>query len=146
MKSAYTTPKTVVRSNHSLPKLRMKRSAEFIGLPKSFSSNTANDACLIPTSADENKTCPQSQGDYSFLTKHNAGIPLTLCDKTVPAIPGLPEGLPRINREQNPFKLQMRPRMMTSHVDSGALYMPNIVEDQEIPLENVENLCLPDLF
>ena len=145
MKNAYTTPKTVVRSNHSMPKLRMKRSAEFIGLPKTFSSNTENDACLIPTSADGNKTCSQSQTDYAFLTKRNAGIPLNLCETTVPTFPDLPEGLPRIKRAQNPFKLQMRPRM-TSHVDTGALYMPNIVEDQDLPLDNAENLCLPDLF
>ena len=140
MKNTFATPKTVVRSNHSMPKLRKKRSAEFIGFVSS-----EDDACLIPTFLGVNKLCSQSQVNHSFLKKRSAGIPSTLRSTTVPTIPELSEDLPRVEQAQNPFKLHMRPRM-TSVVEMGALYMPHVVDDQNLPLVNIENLSIPDLF
>ena len=146
MKHSFATPKTVVRSNHSMPKLRMKRSADCIGLTRSYSSDSENDPCLVPTLVGENKSCPQSRAP-SFLNKRNAGIPLALRETTTSELPSLSEGLPRITQAPpKPFKLQMRPRM-TGPFETGDLYMPSVVEDlSPPPIESSENLYLPDLF
>lgn len=124
-----------------MPKLRKRRSAEFIGF-----TTFEDDACLIPTFGGANKLCSQSHASHSFLKKRSAGVPSALHSCTVPVIPELSEELPTVERRHSPYKLPMRPRKMTSVVEKGALYMPHAEHDQNMPLENIDNLSIPDLF
>ena len=158
MTTTCETPKKYIELKPVLPKISKKRKqpSEFIGLPRSLKSirvtnhdkNSDDFFVLTVPETHDSSSCPPSLGIEGSLTKRSAQIPFALHEL----------GLQHSSRHQmvqdslrsnaanrGGFKLPMRPRKVSPDAHDD-LFMPSRAQDEYAPVQDLENLFLPDCF